>query len=103
MGGGGKVAKVAGALGERGNPGVTVGDGFVPGRLNAGGEVLCWVNGALFHPAILAWGLRRRNFTTEIPEGTEFGGERKPARLYSFGGATTRETLKSSGVLFRII
>jgi hypothetical protein len=48
-------------------------------------------------------GLARKNFTTEITEDTEFGGERKLARLYSFGGATTRETPKSSGTLFRII
>jgi hypothetical protein len=80
-----------------------MGDRFVAGRLYAAGEVLCWMNGALFHPAILAWGLRRRNFTAEITEDTEFGGGRKPAHLYSFGGATARETLKSSGTLFRII
>jgi hypothetical protein len=61
-----------------------VGDRFVAGRLHAAGEVLCWVNGALFHQAILAWGLRRRNFTTEDTEGAEFGGGRKTCPFVQF-------------------
>jgi hypothetical protein len=49
-----------------------VGDGFVARRLDAARELLCGVNGALFHGLILACGLRRKNFTTESTEGTEF-------------------------------
>jgi hypothetical protein len=67
-----------------------MGDRFVAGRLYAAGEVLCWMNGALFHSAILAWGLRGRNFTTEGTEDAEFGGGRRPVQLYSFGGETAR-------------
>ncbi len=33
------------------------------------------MNGALLHVVILAWGIRRKNFTTEITEWAKFGVE----------------------------
>src|SRR5258708_30130028 len=103
IGGGGEMAQFAGAFGKGGDHGVTMGDRFVAWRLDAARELLRGVNGALFHTLILPCGSRWKNFTTEITEGTEFGRGRKPVLLYSLGSATTRETLKPSGRLFRII
>lgn len=52
-----KMAQLAGALGKRGNHCVAMRDRFVARRLNATGELLRWLDRALFHAAILAWGL----------------------------------------------
>jgi len=71
--GGGKMAQFSGALGDGCNHCIAVGNGFVTGRFNAAGELLRGLDRALFHEAILAWGLQDKNFTTEC---TEFRTER---------------------------
>jgi hypothetical protein len=102
IGGGGKMAQLAGAIGERGNHCVAVGDGFVAGRLDATGQGLGRVYCAFLHARILAWGLLAKNFTTEGAETGDWN-EKKPVRLYSFEDATAREMAKLPGTRFRII
>lgn len=47
--GGGEIAELAGALGERGQHGVTVGDGFVSGQFEAAGERVDGLDDFGFH------------------------------------------------------
>ena len=67
------MAQFTGAFGDGGNHCVAMRDGFVAGRLNPTGEVLCGLDCALFHSAILAWGFGGKSFTTEGTVSTEFG------------------------------
>lgn len=46
---GGEIAQFAGAIGERGKHGVTVGDGFVAGEFEAAGEGIDGLDGFGFH------------------------------------------------------
>ena len=62
IGGGGKMAQLAGAFGERGNHCVAMGDGFVAGRFDAAGQRFGWMYCAFLHAGILAWGLRGEEF-----------------------------------------
>ena len=47
--GGGEIAEFAGALGERGQHGVSVGDGFVAGEFEAAGESVDGLDDFGFH------------------------------------------------------
>jgi hypothetical protein len=70
IGGSGEMAQLAGAVGEGGDHCVTMGDGFVAGRLNAARQCFGWMDGAFLHGGILAWPSQAKNFTAER---TEFG------------------------------
>ena len=73
IGGGGEMAQLAGPFGQGSNHGVTMGDGFVAGRLDAAGERFGWTYGALLHAGILAWGAASKNFTAEVAVCTALG------------------------------
>jgi hypothetical protein len=74
IGGGGKMAQFAGALGKCRNHRVSVGDGFVAGRLDAAGESFGWMYRAFLHARILAWACEAKN-SPQRPQMPKFEEE----------------------------
>ncbi len=51
------MPQFTGPLGQRREHGVSVGNGFIARQAQPAGQVLCWLDGLLFHDEILTRGV----------------------------------------------